>query len=955
VRAEKTPTHGSPRIASLLALVILVTLCTRLPGYSDASSIIQGAVRDESGSPIIGAEVIVYEGNSFKEKTVSGHDGGFEFEAEPAFNYTLYAIASMDGGDEFGYLPSRIDVSLGQSADITLSPGGALTFDGDIQFVDSESLPMSFVYAILEPSTGEVIDVDGLSLVFGSDPNSLTGVMMLSGGILVVPADTPFQVQVNATVLIDNAVETRSIIVSESPGIETHQGGEIRLDIRKYSLPQNIEVLEELVETLVGTLTDMGSMGFYLAVEQGMTESAARFLAEAAPLLLDGMYVESFDALKLGYIQASQAQLRLTSMVRDASLSVFTLIVFLTVSSTIVAFILANRLATKALGSVILAVSSLIVLFLTFPGSTMVPFESYVGVGVASIIVSLSSAVIFPRLMKARGGDGHLPVRNIVIPIFSIAKRNIRRRKLRFAFTLVSLTVLVMSFVSLTSFSNGYGLVVSKVSGHASPGDSVLIRSQGHTQMEPISIPTREIESGWLDRQPESVTVSPKIENTPTLRAPYILGDTRVFGVLGIDPDQEKSITPIEDALLEGALPSVSGIVISEALRSELDIDLGYTLYLNDQPLILEGVMDDGAIRGLKEIDGSSYLPSKLVNTDPFGETPTIVVELCEPSEFVILHYSTALSLPLTGITRIALSVDPGYDAGAFAERLALERGYLVWSSSPEGVHLASLGSFFEGKGMPLLVPWAIVVLNVVLTMLNSMFERRGEIHILSSVGLNPAQIAAIFMSEAAIVGFAAGGLGYLGGLGVYKGLAFFGLALEVRQKVSALWSLASIGIAMTAVFMGAYVALRSSIVITPSLMRRWRMEKRDVKYFEPYEMRIPVRFLPEEMGGYADYVLQALKRLETHHTRSTSSIKTQDLDDGGMRIDFVYRSPGSTAENFFTKNTLLIEKGAEGDEMSVKLRCSADREWAYVAGSLIRMISMRWSTTKKRPLIDES
>jgi hypothetical protein len=210
-------------------------------------------------------------------------------------------------------------------------------------------------------------------------------------------------------------------------------------------------------------------------------------------------------------------------------------------------------------------------------------------------------------------------------------------------------------------------------------------------------------------------------------------------------------------------------------------------------------------------------------------------------------------------------------------------------------------------------------------------------------------------MSEAAIVGFAAGGLGYLGGLGVYKGLAFFGLALEVRQKVSALWSLASIGIAMTAVFMGAYVALRSSIVITPSLMRRWKIEKRDVRYFEPYEMRIPVRFLPEEMGGYADHMLQALRRLETHHNRSTSSIKTQDLDDGGMRIDFLYKSPGPTAERFFTKNTLLIEKGAEGDEMTVRLRSRADWEWAYVTGSLIRMITMRWSTTKKRPLIDES
>ena len=818
-------------------MALLISICQRYPGTSHASSVIQGAVRDESGTPIEGAEVFIYLGNDFQGKTDSDRDGTFEFEAEPGTTYMLYTKADKEGTPGFDYIPSRSHATHNQSTNIILRPGGSLAFSGDILYVDSENLPTSFVYAILEPATGEVIEVDGLPLIFGSDPNSLTEMMTLSEDIIVIPADTPFQVRVNATVLIGNSLETRSLIVSESPGLETNQGGEIRLDIRKYSLPQNIEVLEELIETLVGSLSDMGSMGFYLTVEQGMTESAARFLADAAPLLHDGMYVESFDALKLGYIQASQAQSHLSSMVQDASLSVFTLIVFLTVSSTIVAFILANRIAVKTLGSVVLAVSALIVLFLTFPGSTMVPFESYVRVGLASIVISLTLAVIAPRLMRARGSDGHLPVRNIMIPIFSIAKRNIRRRKLRFAFTLISLTVLVMSFVSLTSFSNGYGLVVSKVSGHTSPEDSVLIRSQGYTQMEPISIPPREIESGWLDRQPESVAVSPKVENTPTLRAPYSMGGTRVFGVLGIDPDQEKYITPIDDILQEGVLPSTSGIVISEALRSELDVDLGYTLYLNDQPLIVEGVMDDGAIRGLKEIDGSWYLPSKLVNLDPLGEKPQIVVKLCEPSEFVIVHYSTALSMALTGITRIAASVGPGYDAGAFAERLALERGYLAWSSSPEGIHLASLGSFFEGKGMPLLVPWAIVVLNVVLTMLNSMFERREEIHILSSVGLNPAQIAAIFMSEAAIVGFAAGGLGYLGGLGVYKGLAFFGLALEVRQKVSALWSLASIGIAMTAVFMGAYVALRSSIVITPSLMRRWKMEKRGVKYFEPYEM----------------------------------------------------------------------------------------------------------------------
>jgi ABC-type lipoprotein release transport system permease subunit len=930
-------------------MVILISICQRYPGTSHAAPSIQGAVRDETGAPIEGAEVFIYVGNNFFGKTYSDGDGAFEFEAEPGANYTLYTIADNGVSPGNDFLPSQSHVSLDQSANIVLRPAGSLVFSGDIQFIDSENLPTSFVYAIMEPATGEVIEVDGLPLIYGSDPNSLTEMMMLGDGVVIIPADTPFELQVNATVLIENILETRPIIVSESPRLRTIQGREIRLDIRKYSLPHNIEVLEELIESLVETLSDMDSVGFYVAVEQGMTESAARFLAEAAPLLRDGEYVESFDSLKLGYIEAFQTQSRLASMARDATLSVFVLIVFLSVSATIVAFILANRMEMKTLGSVILAVMALVILYLTFPGSIMVSFSSYVSVGLASIFVSLVLAVITPHFMRAKGSDGHLPVRNILVPIFSIAKRNIRRRKLRFAFTLASLTVLVMSFVSLTSFSNGYGLVVTKISGASSPMDRVLIRSQGYTQTDPISIPQREIESGWLERQPESVAVATRVENTPTLMALYTLGDTRVFGVLGIDPDQETFITPIEHTLQEGDLPSTSGIVIGEALKAELNVDLGDTLILNIKPFVVEGIMDDAAIQGLKEVDRSSYLPSKLVNRDPFGDMPDIVVELCEPSEFVIVHYSAALSLPVTGITRIAVSVEPGYEAEAFAERLALERGYMVWSSSQEGVHLASLGSFFEGKGMPLLVPWAIVVLNVVLTMLNSMFERREEIHILSSVGLNPAQIAAIFMSEAAIVGFAAGGLGYLGGMGVYKGLAFFGLALEVRQKVSALWSLASIGIAMTAVFMGAYVALRSSIVITPSLTRRWKMEERDITYFEPYEMIIPVRFLQEDAKEYTDFMLRALSRLETHRTRLTSRIQTEELALGGMKINFIYRSISSVADNFYTKNTLTIERGTEEGEMSVRLSSSGDWMWAHATGSLIRMISMRWSMTQER------
>jgi hypothetical protein len=216
-------------------MVILISICQRYPGTSHAAPSIQGAVRDETGAPIEGAEVFIYVGNNFFGKTYSDGDGAFEFEAEPGANYTLYTIADNGVSPGNDFLPSQSHVSLDQSANIVLRPAGSLVFSGDIQFIDSENLPTSFVYAIMEPATGEVIEVDGLPLIYGSDPNSLTEMMMLGDGVVIIPADTPFELQVNATVLIENILETRPIIVSESPRLRTIQGREIRLDIRKYS------------------------------------------------------------------------------------------------------------------------------------------------------------------------------------------------------------------------------------------------------------------------------------------------------------------------------------------------------------------------------------------------------------------------------------------------------------------------------------------------------------------------------------------------------------------------------------------------------------------------------------------------------------------------------------------------------------------------------------------------
>ncbi len=415
------------------------------------------------------------------------------------------------------------------------------------------------------------------------------------------------------------------------------------------------------------------------------------------------------------------------------------------------------------------------------------------------------------------------------------------------------------------------------------------------------------------------------------------------MGLLGIDPELETRIIDIEQTLKEGSLPSEGGIVISESLLNELGLELDDTIMLSSSPLTLQGVLDDAKFQRLTDLDGSPYLPGKLVNVAPEGEPSVFMLYRCEPSEVALLHLSTALQQPLVGISRIDVKVEEEVDPVAFAERLALERGYGAWSSSSEGIYYARVSSYLEGKGLPLMVPWAIVVLNVVITMLNSLYERSKEINILSSVGLNPAQIAAVFVAEVSITGLIAGGLGYLAGLGLYRVMAFLGLALEVHQKVSALWSVASVGLAMTAVLMGAYAALRNSVAITPSLMRRWKIDREGVRFDEPWEITIPVKIRPEELRGFVEFMERSLRKRQKDPLIVTSSISVSG--EGTTRtISFVYKSVNSLATNFYTKNTLIMEP-APGDVIGVRMLTNGDPEWARTTGSMVRMIAMEWST----------
>jgi hypothetical protein len=79
------------------------------------------------------------------------------------------------------------------------------------------------------------------------------------------------------------------------------------------------------------------------------------------------------------------------------------------------------------------------------------------------------------------------------------------------------------------------------------------------------------------------------------------------------------------------------------------------------------------------------------------------------------------------------------------------------------------------------------------------------------------------------------------------------------------------------------------------------------------------------------------------HPTHMTSSIKREDNE----RLNFVYKSVQTSTGNFYTKNTLHIHQTDTG-EYSALLESLGETEWVHLVGSLIRRITMDYSTEKR-------
>lgn len=916
-------------------LVLIAIFLASLFYVPVSAELITGGVLDEDGNPIQGADVLVLDNGIVTVFTQTNEFGYFEVDtSENASSLVIYADDSTSLGID--YIPAQVPIQT--ESTITLLDAVSIFVKGRVQYVDTENLPVDTYYSILDENEQVVVPA-GIPLVYDTRGNIFRKIPSFDGEQLIVPADSFVKVRINASTIVHSSDILDTTLVTDT--IQTMSKGNVhQIVVSEYTYPLNNEQALVSITELSARIKEMAGYSFYLERQEVALSESLAFFDEADSLFALGEYSEAFDSLKRSYIISSHTLQEVSNMYNDAKLSTNILIGFLALASLILGYLLVEDLMKQLVADVFIFLGSGLVFYYIYPGSRIIPFSTFVGASVGYLVFFALCGYYIPKLIGTKGWDERVHTRNLLSPIFSIAKRSLRRRRMRFLLTLFSLTLLVMSFVTLTSFSESYGLILTEKQKH-SDWNGVFILDSAWKEDVPSFIHLSDTEEQWLLDIPEVSALSVKAENIPQRRSFLNLESAPIKGVLGISEKEESIIGP---TIILGTMPDDNGVMITETLAQSLEVSIGDTVHLFSLDLEVQGILDDTEFRRLKDLDGTEYVPNKWVNISPPGEPARYFLKPCETNEVVLLSVSNAITLPATGIQRLGLELHNVLDGLRVAERLALERGFQSTALLPDEQITVKLGNYFEGSGASLVIPWIIVVLNVVITMLNSLFERRGEIEVLSSIGLNPTQVSAIFLAEAVITGFIAGGFGYLMGLGVYELMTILNTGLQVNQKISAIWSVASIALAISAVLSGSFIALKNSIVITPSLMTRWKVGSQ-ANISAPFEVAIPLKLLPDEVNPYIEYIMFRLRTHMDHPDKQTSGIRLSETEDGWV-ITFAYKSTSNMTGNFYTSNNLYVLPEVEG-EHSVRLMSQGEPDWAHDIGTMIRLFSMDFSLNK--------
>jgi len=362
------------------------------------------------------------------------------------------------------------------------------------------------------------------------------------------------------------------------------------------------------------------------------------------------------------------------------------------------------------------------------------------------------------------------------VAAFLLGVSNLRRRRVRTALTCITLVILTFTIMSFTS--------VKSVRRHA----RILFQDRHPYQ----GFLLKNI--NWRDLPPQAATVigNTFAENAITAPRAWLEEENRTQstrtpvhyngksfearGIVGLSANEAR-VSGIEKILLAGRWlgpQDRQALLLSDRMAKHLNIDgqslknhtnlHAPTVSMWGLPFNVVGIFSGQALQNHIDLDGEPLTPA-IFPREISADMVEVVAEALESGddmrEFqsryqhidadltVIVPYQRLLA---AGGHLKGIAVRP-HKLGAIqemAQALVDRFGLTLFSGEPDGTYLYHASNAMSYSGVPnIIVPILISIFIVLNTMISSVYERKREIGIYTSVGLAPSHVSFLFIAEA--------------------------------------------------------------------------------------------------------------------------------------------------------------------------------------------------------------
>lgn len=356
------------------------------------------------------------------------------------------------------------------------------------------------------------------------------------------------------------------------------------------------------------------------------------------------------------------------------------------------------------------------------------------------------------------------------VAAFLLGVSNLRRRRLRTALTcatLIILTFTIMSFTSAKSMRHHARILYDS----RAPYQGFLLKNVNWTDLPPEAFSfiansftgtADAVPRVWLEDQ----------DRTRSTRIPVYSKDTvfEALGVVGLS-HAEPQVSGLDEILVAGrwlAAGDRQAVLLPDRMASKLNIDpmqpQGHAVSLWGMPFRVVGIFSGKKLQERIDLDGEPLTPVTFPR-EISTEMTEVEIEAMESGDDVreyqsryehiagdltiIIPYQTLLA---AGGHLKAVAVRPRSRESIQAEAQGLvdRFGLSLFSGEPGGTYLYHASDTMSYSGVPnIIIPLIISIFIVLNTMIGSVYERKREIGIYTSVGLAPSHVSFLFIAEA--------------------------------------------------------------------------------------------------------------------------------------------------------------------------------------------------------------